>query len=194
MDKKELSELATNIRYYREKKGISQAALGEKMGMKSNPQSRIYNWESGRGIPRPGNIEKLCKVLGVSEAQLRGMEQKEVSFMTKEELRNNPAYLLGRLLAILNKAEEESTGKKIPPRTLEGRYNNVTMAPVTIVRLMTATAEHINKAGEEINNLIEDVMAALPMPGGIPKKGLNLDEQGYFAFGFYRQRGELKKE
>ena len=54
--------------------GLSQFVLSEKVGVHENT---VRRWESGQREPRASEIAKLCKVLGVSEAELlRGPAEK----------------------------------------------------------------------------------------------------------------------
>lgn len=51
------------LKSLREGRGLSQTALGRKIGVK---QSTIGMWESGKNMPEFANLEKLSKVFGVS--------------------------------------------------------------------------------------------------------------------------------
>lgn len=62
------------LKGWRTKLGLSQFALSEKVGVHENT---VRRWESGQREPRASEIAKLCKVLGVSEAELlRGPAEK----------------------------------------------------------------------------------------------------------------------
>ena len=61
-----------NVRTYKDnfwselrvERGLTNANIAEKMGMKGNTPS-IYNWFTGRNIPSDENIRKLCEIFGV---------------------------------------------------------------------------------------------------------------------------------
>lgn len=62
----------TAIRYFRIKKGLSQAQLAELM---ETTQAAVAMWETGVRRPRIEKIPKLAEVLGCTVADL--FEQKE---------------------------------------------------------------------------------------------------------------------
>lgn len=68
--KKEISIVGQRIKLYREKKGIEQKALAEKIGVISNA---VSNWENGRSRPDLALLPKICRVLEVSLDELFGM-------------------------------------------------------------------------------------------------------------------------
>ena len=54
--------LGETLKHYRIKKGLSQKALGEKLGM---PQQMVAQYESGKRKPKIETQEKIANVLGV---------------------------------------------------------------------------------------------------------------------------------
>ena len=57
----------THIRTLRQKAGLSQELMAKRIGIALATYKR---WEYGKTEPRASDIAKLCKVLGVSEAEL----------------------------------------------------------------------------------------------------------------------------
>lgn len=55
------------ITAFRANRGLSEKELAAKVGVDGNTVSR---WERGKQPLRPGNLGKLCKALGVTEAEL----------------------------------------------------------------------------------------------------------------------------
>lgn len=49
------------IKNGRNRLGLSQAQLGERIGV---GQGAIYNWESGKGAPNPSNLKLLEQIIG----------------------------------------------------------------------------------------------------------------------------------
>lgn len=98
----------------------------------------------------------------------------------------NIAYRLGRLFAILEKAQKEA----IPGAntTIKDRYYGSASATPSVVfpNLLRLAQHHLQKAeyGGRMDKMIEDVM------GEIEKfpAHLSLDDQGMFAIGYYHQR------
>lgn len=63
-------EIGERIRTYREKNGLSQQQLGEKIGVSNN---RISNWEQGFNRPNADILAALCTALNVSPSLLLGV-------------------------------------------------------------------------------------------------------------------------
>lgn len=119
----------------------------------------------------------------------------------KEELRmlntseTKPAYVLGRLFAVLDKIQEEAMGKlKSPIRTRY--YGAASSAPCSVFpTLLKLSHHHVAKLRdkaqegkpqrnyEKMKGEIMNLLPADPMPSHLP-----LQEQGFFALGFYHQR------
>lgn len=110
---------------------------------------------------------------------------KEVSVSLDRES-TNIAYRLGRLFAILEKAQKDA----IPGAntTIKDRYYGSASATPSIVfpQLLRLAQHHIQKAGYGGRNdkMIEEVMESI---NGFPAH-LSLDDQGMFAVGYYHQR------
>lgn len=62
-------EFTANLKRYRERLGLGQAQLGERVGVQ---QATIQRWESGNREPKHADLEKLAIALGVTVAQLFG--------------------------------------------------------------------------------------------------------------------------
>ena len=58
-----------NIKRQRTISGLSQAELGEKIGLK---HGAISSWENNRTQPNMGQIEQMCVVLGCRKSDLIG--------------------------------------------------------------------------------------------------------------------------
>jgi CRISPR-associated protein Csd1 len=112
----------------------------------------------------------------------------EVS-MSLDKESTNIAYRLGRLFAILEKAQRDA----IPGAntTIKDRYYSSASATPRIVfpQLLKLAQHHIQKAeyGGRSDKMIEDVMQGI---NTFPTH-LNLDDQGMFAIGYYHQRNAL---
>jgi CRISPR-associated protein Csd1 len=112
----------------------------------------------------------------------------EVSMSLSKENRNI-AYLLGRLFAILERAQQGAVpGAKA---TIKDRYyGSASATPRPVFPLLLRLAQHhIQKAeyGTFYDKQIEEVMQDIQeFPGH-----LSLDDQGLFAIGYYHQRNAL---
>ena len=113
---------------------------------------------------------------------------KEVT-MALDKNNTNVAYRLGRLFAVLEKAQRDA----IPGAnaTIKDRYYSSASATPSIVfpQLLRLAQHHIQKAdyGYATDKMIEDIMEGFQ---GFPTH-LNLDDQGLFAIGYYHQRKDF---
>lgn len=109
--------------------------------------------------------------------------------MSLNESYTHPAYVLGRLFAVLEKAQKEAIGQNINA-TIKDRYftsasaNPASVFP-TLLRLAhhwTTKAEYGGISDRKIQDLL-GMLDAKPFPSR-----LTLDEQGVFVLGYYHQR------
>lgn len=68
--------LHTNLKYYRMQKGLSQAEVGDIIGVS---RQAISNWEAQRSYPDLDNIVLLSDLYGITIDQLLGKEKKNDS-------------------------------------------------------------------------------------------------------------------
>ncbi len=109
--------------------------------------------------------------------------------MALDKGETNTAYRLGRLFAVLEKAQQDA----IPSAntTIKDRYYGAASATPGVVfpQLLRLAQHHIQKAeyGRNIDRIIENIMQGIQaFPSHLP-----LDEQGLFALGYYHQRRDL---
>jgi len=118
-------------------------------------------------------------------------KEKEVSVALDRE-NKNPAYLLGRLFAVLERVQ----WKALKIETIRERYYGAfSSTPVTVYpQLMKLKNHHLAKIDSGKNffeNLIGEIIDGLDGSGIIPRQ-FSLEEQGRFAVGYYHQRQDLK--
>ncbi len=83
-------ELGAKIKQYRNKKGLTQEALAEYLGV---TVSAVSQWESGRTMPDLSLFPPLCVVLGVTSDELLGIDlakREERIEAIVREARDNP--------------------------------------------------------------------------------------------------------
>lgn len=96
-------EIGSRIRKYREKQGLSQKELAEKLGVSN---SRVSNWEQGTNRPDADFLADICSILNVSPSELLNVrltsdelteqERKVVEqYRAKPELQHAVHILLG---------------------------------------------------------------------------------------------------
>ena len=110
--------------------------------------------------------------------------------MSLNEQSTIPAYLLGRLFAVLEKVQKEA----IPnlTATIKDQYfTSACASPKTVFPLLLRHSQHnISKAefGYASDNRIEKIMNLLDVEKNPFPSHLTLDEQGIFVLGYYHQR------
>ena len=99
------------------------------------------------------------------------------------------AYRLGRLFAVLEKAQRDAVPSA--NTTIKDRYYSSASATPSIVfpQLLRLAQHHIQKAeyGRNTDKMIEEIMDGIQM---FPAH-LSLDDQGLFAIGYYHQRKDF---
>lgn len=109
--------------------------------------------------------------------------------MSLNESYTHPAYVLGRLFAVLEKAQREAIGQNINATIKDRYFTSACAAPAsvfpTLLRLAhhwTTKAEYGGVSDRKIQDLL-DMLEAKAFPSR-----LTLDEQGVFVLGYYHQR------
>lgn len=117
-------------------------------------------------------------------------DKKEVISMALDTGNTSPAYLCGRLFALLEKVQADAIGSA--NRTIKDAYfsSAATKPSAVFPRLMMLGQHHIRKApyGERINRTIGEVMDKM---GGQFPTTLSTDQQGEFIIGYYQQNKAL---
>lgn len=57
------------LRFFFERSGLSQEALGRKIGIRG---AAVNQWLAGKTAPRHGRIPRICRALGISVARFYG--------------------------------------------------------------------------------------------------------------------------
>jgi CRISPR-associated protein Csd1 len=118
------------------------------------------------------------------------INEREVDItMALDEQNTNVAYRLGRLFAVLEKAQQDANPGL--NATIKDRYFGAASATPRSVFpiLLRLTQHHIAKAeyGRNMDKRIEEVMSGID---NFPPH-LNLEKQGLFVLGYYHQRKAL---
>jgi CRISPR-associated protein Csd1 len=116
---------------------------------------------------------------------------REVLVMSLNEQSAVPAYLLGRLFAVLEDVQLEAIGRGANA-TLKDRYFTAACAsPARVFPvLLRLSQQHISKAehGRASNWRIQKILNLLDVEKNPIPARLSLDEQGVFVLGYYHQR------
>jgi len=116
---------------------------------------------------------------------------KEDSMVQLDESRAEPAYLCGRLLAVIEEAQRLAV-PGIKATVVDRFYGTASSAPASVFgRLLRGVQPHLAKLQRDrpgaygaLQRRLEEVQAGLQ---GFPRV-LTLEEQGLFALGYYHQR------
>ena len=105
----------------------------------------------------------------------------------------NPAYLLGRLFAVLEKVQAEAIGSV--NASIKDRYfTSACATPRSVFPILLRLSQHhIAKAeyGYASDHRIQDILNLLDVESNPIPARLTLDEQGVFILGYYHQRADF---
>ena len=113
--------------------------------------------------------------------------------MALNEQSTIPAYLLGRIFAVLEKVQGEAIGKV--NASIKDRYfTSACASPASVFPILLRLSQHhIAKAeyGYVSERKIQDIMNLLDVEDNPIPQRLTLDEQGVFVLGYYHQRANF---
>ena len=104
-----------------------------------------------------------------------------------------PAYRLGRLFAVLEKAQREAV-PGLNASIADRYFTSACAAPASVFpTLLRLSRHHIAKLkyGYVYDQLTEEILQPLDVENNRIPARLTLEEQGVFVLGYYHQRREL---
>ena len=106
------------VRQLREARGMTQAELGEKIGVSSKTVSK---WETGKGLPDISLLQPLAQALGISLIELVNGEQISNKNVSANMLRSKfyVCPLCGNVIHALGSAVVSCCGITLPPLEAE---------------------------------------------------------------------------
>jgi len=114
----------------------------------------------------------------------------EMMTMALNEQETNTAYLLGRIFALLEKAQYDALGK-VNASIVDKYLNSALATPQTVFPMLLTLAEkHISKSEKYYTKIQIGKIIDLISSEGFPQ-ALNAEEQGKFLIGYYHQRQVL---
>ncbi len=138
----------------------------------------------------------LIKAVLVRNARYK-IEKEDID-MALDENNPNTGYRLGRLLAVLEKIQEEAS-PGINATIIDRFYGSASSVPATVFpHLLKLKNHHIAKLENRgravnMNKLIGEIVDGIEAKTCFPSH-LSLDDQGRFAVGYYHQRQDFFKK
>lgn len=132
----------------------------------------------------------LCKAVLTRNLRIQSsQEELPVSLDTQS---TQPAYLLGRLFAVLEHVQRSALGGQVNATIRDRYYGAASATPATIFPvLLRNTQNHLGKLRKErpgqAVNLEKEIREIV---GGLPERfprSLHIEDQGRFAIGYYHQ-------
>ncbi len=158
---------------------LYSGVLGRIRSEQDDPDKHIWKVTRGRAA-----IIKACLL-----KKNLSPKDREVLTVSLNEHSNNRAYVLGRLFAVLEKAQEDANPDV--NTTIKNRFFTSACATPGMVfpTLLKLSQSHIAKAKygyvneRKVGELMEKLTDQAPFPAR-----LNLEDQGLFILGYYHQR------
>ncbi len=151
--------------------------------------------DSSKGI-RKINYVRAAVIKAFLKRKYRNRPQqpfKEVLVMSLNAESTIPAYVLGRLFAVLEKAQQDAVGDV--NASIKDRYfTSACASPANVFPILLRLSQHhISKAeyGYTSDRRIEKLLNLLDVEKNPIPARLTLDEQGVFVLGYYHQRKDL---
>ena len=136
----------------------------------------------------------LIKAFINRKARLNG--DKEEITMSLDKENKNPAYLCGRLFAVLEKIQLEATDVKLNRTIKDAYFSSASSRPALIMpRLIDLSNYHLRKLKEgraiDFSKLINEIMGKIK--DSLPTN-LSIMEKGKFQLGYFQQNKDFFAE
>ncbi len=122
---------------------------------------------------------------------------KEVLTVSLNEQSNNRAYVLGRLFAVLEKAQQDASDGQLKSTIKDKYFTSACATPASVFPILLRLSQHhISKAeyGKSSDIKISGILDMLDIENNPIPAHLALEEQGVFVLGYYHQKNELYKK
>lgn len=161
-------------------------------------ETAVHRFRIPKTLDDPQALHAVAAVLKLvithGEEEAGQMEQLDTE-------RHIPAYLCGRLLAILEEAQQRASRWRLNTTLVDRFYGAASTAPASTFGTLIRQAEiaHLPKIRKErwghgyIQKFLEEVMSQLDEVDGFPKS-LTMTQQAEFALGFYHQRAAFRAD
>lgn len=120
--------------------------------------------------------------------------RKEVVTVALDQERPDPPYRLGRLLAALDKVQQEALGN-VNASIVDRYYGAASSTPAAVFPTLIRRSQHhaakLRKEKRGLSVVREKLLQSILASVQAFPRTLNLEEQGLFALGFYHQRQDF---
>lgn len=133
------------------------------------------------------NFTRIGIIKAYINRNLRLNKKEEVIKMALDTRNNNPAYLCGRLFAMLEKIQSKASNDKINKTIKDSYFASACSTPAMVFpRLLMLSQNHLSKIenGFYWNGIVGEIISML---GQEFPQTLTLTEQGMFIIGYYQQ-------
>lgn len=137
------------------------------------------------------NDVRVGVVKGCLNRKARLAEKKEEIKMSLDTENKNPAYLCGRLFAVLEKIQNDASNGGLNKTIKDSFFSSACSKPSSVFpKLVQLSQNHLKKLTNPIfyNKLLGEIIDGFD--GQFPST-LSLDEQGMFIIGYYQQNRDL---
>lgn len=137
------------------------------------------------------NTVRVAIIKACLNRQSRFNNSKEEIKMSLDKENSSPAYVCGRIFALLEIAQRCASGVELNRTVKDSYFSSACSKPGTVLpKLMMLAQHHLSKAdnGTWINRQIGEAVDLLE--GGFPST-LDLEEQGQFIVGYYQQNKDF---
>ena len=151
--------------------------------------NRIRADADDKGVQKIGYVRAAVIKAFLIRKYRNQSKYKEVLLMSLNEQSTIPAYLLGRLFAVLEKAQQDAIGDT--NASIKDRYfSSACASPKSVFPTLLRLSQHYISKSDKYNNdrRIEEIMNLLDVEQNPIPAHLSLDEQGIFVLGYYHQR------
>ncbi|MBM4288718.1 MAG: type I-C CRISPR-associated protein Cas8c/Csd1 [Deltaproteobacteria bacterium] len=165
------------------------------------PPSGLLETAVGRlRTPRGREDSNFWILASIIKLALTFKKEEAQTMVTLLSYRTEPAYLCGRLLAVLEETQRRSASKNLNTTIVDRYYGGASLTPkATLGGSLINLAEKAylpklrrdKKGHKKMRLLLEEILSALNLAGGFPTT-LTLPQQAEFALGFYQQRADLR--
>ena len=159
--------------------------------VKGKQEKKLEEWQ------RQQHLHALAATLKLSLYYDAIKTEGGETFMTGLELTNDSAYLCGRLLAVLEEAQQiysyRQNKKRLKTTGVQRSFGAASASPAGIFPNLVklATVAHMPKAGRALNVEMETLVGRIVAQGGYPQS-ISIDAQGKFGLGYWHQRGDIR--